>query len=129
MKKIANYLFPVFLIILGGALLIVGAIEHQGIPVLFGAGLAFLAGLSSLLLLLGVIGRRLGFVMGLLFAALAIGLAFHNYRSVAVLQHSDERDRSSLLAVGSPSPLPLADGSAGCVDLLYTSANTSSGSR
>ena len=129
MKKIANYFFPVFLIILGGALLIVGALQHQGIPVLLGAGLALLAGLASLLLLLGVIGRRLGFVMGLLFAALAIGLAYHNYRSVAVRQHPDERDRSDLLAVGSPSPLPRADGSADYVDLLYTSAKSSHGSR
>ncbi len=100
MKNIANYFFPVFLILLGGALLIVGGMQGQNSWVMLGAGLALLAGLVSLLLQLGIIGRQAGLVIGLVFALVAIGLAYRNYRSVAeVLEFNERKQKSDRLVI------------------------------
>jgi hypothetical protein len=82
MKTLTSYIFPVVLIILGAALLIVGAIQGQNTWVMLGAALALIAGLVSLLLQLGVISRQTGVVLGLVFAVGAVFLAYRNYRSI-----------------------------------------------
>lgn len=91
MKNLANYIFPVLLIIVGGALLIVGAMQGQNSWVMLGAGLALVAGLVSIMLQLGLINRKMGMVLGLVFAVLAIGLAYRNYRSVKEVLEFNER--------------------------------------
>lgn len=83
MKTLTSYIFPVVLIILGAALLIVGAIQGQNTWVMLGASLALIAGVVSLLLQLGMVSRKTGMVLGLLFAAGAVFLAYRNIRSVA----------------------------------------------
>jgi membrane protein implicated in regulation of membrane protease activity len=95
MKNLANYFFPVFLIIIGGALLIVGAMQGQNSWVMLGAGLALLAGVVSMLLQMGILNRKMGTVIGLVFAVVAIGLAYRNYRSVAELLEFNERKAKS----------------------------------
>ncbi len=82
MKNLASYIFPVLLIVVGGTLLIIGAMQGQNSWVLLGAGLALLAGIVSLLLQSGIINRQVGMVIGIVFAVVAIGLAYRNYRSV-----------------------------------------------
>ena len=91
MKNLANYIFPVLLIIVGGALLIVGAMQGQNSWVMLGAGLALIAGLVSIMLQLGLINRKMGMVLGLVFAVMAIGLAYRNYRSVNEVLEFNER--------------------------------------
>lgn len=95
MKNLASYIFPVLLIIVGGALLIVGAMQGQNSWVLLGAGLALLAGIVSLLLQMGLIGRQAGMIIGIVFAAIAIGLAYRNYRSVQEVIEFNERKYQS----------------------------------
>ena len=95
MKNIANYIFPLLLILVGGALLIIGVQQGQNSWVLLGAGLALLAGVVSLLLQLGIINRQIGMVLGIVFAAVAIGLAYRNYRSVVEVIEFNERKAAS----------------------------------
>lgn len=83
MKKILNHILAVFLLLFGGTLLVIGLLEDQGLFMLLAAGLAFLAGLVALLLQLGFIGRKAGFVLGIIFATMALGLAYQNFRSAA----------------------------------------------
>lgn len=83
MKTLSSYIFPVVLIILGAALLIVGAIQGQNTWVLLGAVLALIAGLVALLLQLGILSRKTGVILGLAFAVAAVFLAYRNYRSIA----------------------------------------------
>jgi hypothetical protein len=83
MKTLSSYIFPVVLIILGAALLIVGAIQGQNTWVLLGAVLALIAGLVALLLQLGILSRKVGVTLGLVFAVAAVFLAYRNYRSIA----------------------------------------------
>jgi|GEM_PF-5733067 len=84
MRSLLPYILPTVLVLAGGALLLIGIQQGQDLSVLAGAGLAFIAGVISLLLLRGVIGNRSGLVLGIVFAALALGLAYTNYRSVNV---------------------------------------------
>lgn len=86
MKTLSSFIFPVVLTVLGAALLIVGSMQGQNTWVMLGAGLALIAGVVSLLLQLGVLGRQAGVVLGLLFALGAIFLAYRNYRSIAEVQ-------------------------------------------
>lgn len=86
MKTLSSYIFPVVLIILGAALLIVGAIQGQNTWVMLGAALALIAGLVSLLLQLGMISRQVGLILGLLFGLGSVFLAYRNYRSIAEVQ-------------------------------------------
>ena len=81
MKKILNYLLSVFLLLFGGSLLVIGLLEGQGVFMLLGSGLAFLAGLVALLLQVGIIGRKAGFILGIVFATLALALAYQNFRN------------------------------------------------
>ncbi|MBL7951730.1 MAG: hypothetical protein JNM62_08415 [Flavobacteriales bacterium] len=81
MKKILNYLLAVFLLLFGGSLLVIGYLEGQGLFMMLAAALAVLAGLVALLLQTGIIGRRAGFVLGIVFAALALALAYQNFRT------------------------------------------------
>jgi hypothetical protein len=83
MKTVTSYIFPVALILLGAVLLIIGASQGQNVWVMLGAGLALIAGLVSLLLQLGILGRKAGMALGLLFAVGAVLLAYRNYRSIA----------------------------------------------
>jgi len=83
MKTLTSYIFPVVLIILGAALLIVGAIQGQNTWVLLGAVLALIAGVVALLLQLGILSRKAGVTLGLVFAVAAVFLAYRNYRSIA----------------------------------------------
>ncbi len=82
MRSLLPYILPSALVLAGGALLLIGIQQGQDIRVLAGAGLALIAGVISLLLLRGAIGNRSGLVLGIVFAALALGLAYMNYRSV-----------------------------------------------
>ncbi len=82
MRSLLPYILPSLLVVAGGALLLIGIQQGQDLRVLAGAGLAFIAGVISLLLLRGAIGNRSGLVLGIVFAALALGLAYMNYRSV-----------------------------------------------
>ncbi len=82
MKTLTSYIFPVVLIILGAALLIVGAIQGQNTWVILGAVLALIAGVISLLLQLGMLSQRAGVVVGIVCALLAVFLAYRNVRSV-----------------------------------------------
>lgn len=90
MKKIVNHVLAVFLLLFGGALLVIGLLEGQGLFMLLAAGLAFLAGLVALLLQLGFIGRKAGFVLGIIFATAALGLAYQNFRSAIVLNVDEQ---------------------------------------
>jgi membrane protein implicated in regulation of membrane protease activity len=83
MKKIINHTLAVLLVLFGGTLLVIGLLEGQGLFMLLAAGLALVAGLVALLLQLGVVGRKAGFVLGIVFAAMALGLAYQNFRSAA----------------------------------------------
>ena len=95
MKNLASYIFPVLLIVVGGALLIIGAMQGQNGMVLLGAGLALLAGIISLLLQMGIIGRQVGMLIGIVFALVAVGLAYLNYRSVEKVIEFNERKLQS----------------------------------
>lgn len=86
MKTLSGYIFPVVLIILGAALLIVGGMQGQNVWVMLGAALALVAGLVSLLLQLGIISRQAGFLLGLVFAVGSVFLVYRNYRSIAEVQ-------------------------------------------
>ncbi len=90
MKTLSSYIFPVVLIILGAALLIVGTMQGQNTWVMLGAGLALVAGLVSLLLQAGIVNRQVGFMLGLLFAAASVFLVYRNYRSIAEVQEFNE---------------------------------------
>lgn len=95
MKTLTNYLFPVVLIILGAALLIVGGMQGQNTWVMLGAGLALIAGLVAILLQLGVLSRSVGVAVGLVFALGAVFLAYRNYRSVAeVLEFTQQKKKN-----------------------------------
>lgn len=95
MKTLTNYIFPVVLIILGAALLIVGSMQGQNTWVMLGAGLALIAGLVALLLQLGILSRSVGVAVGLVFAVGAVFLAYRNYRSVAeVLEFTQLKKRN-----------------------------------
>jgi hypothetical protein len=83
MKTLSSYLFPVILIILGAALLIVGAIQGQNTWVMLGAVLALIAGVVALLLQLGILSRKTGVILGVAFALGAVFLTYRNYRSIA----------------------------------------------
>jgi len=92
MKTISSYIFPAALVLLGGTLLIVGAVQGQNIWVLLGAALALIAGLVALLLQAGVITRGAGLALGVVFAAGAVFLAYRNYRSIAeVLEFTKQK--------------------------------------
>jgi hypothetical protein len=83
MKNLTSYIFPAALAIGGGALLILGLKQGQNTGVLLGAGLAFIAGVVTLLLQAGIVNRKLGLGIGVVFGVLAVWLAFLNYRAVA----------------------------------------------
>ncbi len=93
MKTISSYVFPVVLIILGGALLIVGLIQGQNVWVLLGATLALVAGIISLMAQLGVLSKQAGMVIGIAFLVLAVVLAYRNYRSIAEVIEFNEAKR------------------------------------
>lgn len=91
MKSIASYIFPVFLVLLGGTLLVYGAIDGQNSWVLLGSFLALLTGAIALLLQMGVLGTKAGMAIGILCAALAVFLTYRNYRSIAEELEFQER--------------------------------------
>jgi hypothetical protein len=95
--KTTSYIFPTILIILGGGLLVIGAIQGQNVWVMLGAALALIAGLVSLMLVMGVISRSIGLGIGIVFALGAIFLAYRNYRSIKEVmeftQHKRQVDR------------------------------------
>ncbi len=98
--KITSYIFPTVLIVLGGGLLAIGAASGQNMWVMLGAGLALVAGVISLLLVMGVISRSVGMVLGVVFAIGAIFLAYRNYRSVKeVLEFTERKKRNDALVV------------------------------
>ncbi|MCB0791360.1 MAG: hypothetical protein H6595_01595 [Flavobacteriales bacterium] len=82
MKNLSSYIFPGLLILAGGILLIMGAMEGQNTWVMLGSGLALVVGVIMLLLQLGRITRRTSMLIGLLSVAGALFLAFRDYRSV-----------------------------------------------
>lgn len=92
--RIGGYVFPGLLILLGGAVLILGLIDGQNTWVLLGAFLTLLTGVIAVLLQMGIIHRKAGIAIGLLCAAAAIFLAFRNYRSVAeVLEFNEQKSK------------------------------------
>lgn len=111
MRSLLPYILPSVLVLVGGVLLLLGIQQGQDLRVLAGAGLAFIAGVISLLLLRGAIGKRSGLVLGIVFAALALGLAFMNYRSVNThgnsasdgAERTENTRTSSRKASGRPS--------------------------
>jgi hypothetical protein len=100
MKNIGSLIFPVILILLGGALLVAGAKDGQNTWVLLGAGLAMVAGVVALLMQLGIMGRKGGAMVGIVFAVLAVLLAYRNYRSVAEdLEFAAAKKRNDRLVI------------------------------
>ncbi len=95
MKTLTSYLFPVALIVIGGVLLIMGAQQGQNMWVLLGAGLALIAGIAALLIQMGILNRKAGAMVGILFAVVAVFLTYRNYRSVAEVQEFTERKRQN----------------------------------
>ena len=95
MKTITSFLFPVLLIILGGALLVVGALQGQNTWVMLGAALALIAGLVALLMQLGILGRKAGLALGVVFAVGAVFLAYRNYRSIAEVIEFNKAKRAN----------------------------------
>lgn len=79
MKKLSFHLIAVFLMLAGGILLVIGAMEGQGAYMMFSAALALLAGVVALLIQFGHIGKVLGNVLGITFAVAALTLAYLNY--------------------------------------------------
>lgn len=80
MKKLFFNLVAVFLILAGGTLLVIGAMEGQGLHMMMGAALALMAGVVALMMQLGYFSERTGTVLGIVFAATALFLAYRNYR-------------------------------------------------
>lgn len=93
--KTSSYIFPSVLIILGGGLLVLGAMQGQNTWVMLGAALALIAGVISLLLVMGVISRTVGLAIGVVFALGAVFLAWRNYRSIAEVIEFTERKREN----------------------------------
>jgi hypothetical protein len=93
--KTTSYIFPTVLILIGGGLLVLGAMQGQNIWVMLGAGLALVAGLVSLLLIMGIISRSIGLGIGVVFALGAVFLAYRNYRSIAEVMEMTERKRQN----------------------------------
>lgn len=85
MKKLFFDLMAVFLILAGGTLLVIGAMEGQDLRMMMGAALALLAGLVALLMQYGYFSQRVGTILGILFAVSALLLAYRNYK----YQHAD----------------------------------------
>jgi hypothetical protein len=109
MKGLTHLLLSVALIVVGSVLLVVGLAQGQSLGALLGAGLAAVAGVISLLLQRGVIGQRSGLVIGITLCALAIGLAYVNYRRthVSVFHFGmDQRSLSQFQICGSSSLMP-----------------------
>ncbi len=100
--KTSSYIFPTILIIFGGGLLVLGAMQGQNMWVMLGAALALIAGLVSLMLVLGVISRTVGLAIGIVFALGAIFLAYRNYRSIVeVIEFTEaKRERDRLVIQG-----------------------------
>ena len=67
MKKVFFNLIAVFLMLAGGSLLVIGAMEGQGLQMMMGAALALLAGLVALLMQNGFFSQRVGTILGILF--------------------------------------------------------------
>lgn len=80
MKKLFFNLVAVFLILAGGTLLVIGAMEGQGLHMMLGAALALMAGVVALMMQYGYFSQRTGTVLGIAFAATALFLAYRNYR-------------------------------------------------
>lgn len=95
MKTATNYIFPIALIVIGGALLILGAQQGQNTWVMLGAALALLAGAVSLLLQLGIITKSMGTIIGIVFGLGAVFLAYRNYRSIAEVIEFNEQKREN----------------------------------
>ena len=94
MKSIGGYVFPVFLILVGGIVFLLGVIDGQNMWVKLGAFLTLLTGALALLLQMGVLSRKAGFAVGILCAVAALFLAFRNYRSVAeVIEFQEEKQK------------------------------------
>ena len=91
MKSIASYIFPVILVLLGGILLIYGAIDGQNAWVLLGSFLALLTGAIALLLQAGIVGPKVGMAIGIACALTALFLTYRNYRSIAEELEFQER--------------------------------------
>ncbi|MCB0794555.1 MAG: hypothetical protein KDB88_07435, partial [Flavobacteriales bacterium] len=93
MKQLTNYIFPALIIVIGGVLLMIGAMQGQNSWVLTGAALALVVGVIMLLLQLGIITRRSGTIIGALCALGAIGLGYRDYRSVQEVIEFNEQKR------------------------------------
>lgn len=93
MKKVFFNLIAVFLMLAGGSLLVIGAMEGQGLQMMMGAALALLAGLVALLMQNGFFSQRVGTILGVLFAITALFLAYRNYRDRHPV-HPQERSSS-----------------------------------
>lgn len=93
--KISSYIFPTILIILGGGLLVIAAMQGQNTWVMLGAGLTLVAGLISLLLVMGVISRSAGMAIGVVFLLLSAYLGWRNYRSIVEVLEFTERKKEN----------------------------------
>lgn len=82
MRKLLVNLIAIFLMLTGGSLLVMGMMDGQGLLMMAGAGLAFLAGVAALLLLAGRLGNRAGKMLGVAFAMSALLLAYLNHREL-----------------------------------------------
>lgn len=83
MKSIGGYIFPVLLIILGGALLLMALMSGQNTWVKLGSFLTLATGIIALLLQSGLLNRKASLAIGVLCLVGSVFLAFRNYRSVA----------------------------------------------
>lgn len=75
MKRFFYRVLAIFLVGAGCVLTVHGLRTGQGYPMLISAGLALLAGTVALLLQAGYLSNRIGLVLGICFAGLALFLA------------------------------------------------------
>jgi hypothetical protein len=95
MKQLASYIFPLILTLLGATLLAVGGMQGQNTWVLLGSGIVLVIGVLSLLLQAGIVTRKVGTILGILFALGAVVLAYRNYRSVKEVLEFTERKKAN----------------------------------
>lgn len=82
MKNIEKFVFPGLLLLAGLALLIKGVSDDQSSWFVLGGVVVLITGVILLLLQMGIITRKIGGLLGLVFLVGAVALAWMNYRSV-----------------------------------------------
>ena len=82
-KTLSTLVFPLLLLLGGGALLITAMSQGQPMPVVLGTAMMALVGLLMLLFQYGIISRKVGLLVGVLAGVVAVYVAYLDYRAVA----------------------------------------------